>query len=362
MTLPLPALDPTPLPAPAWLFHLLLLVTFLVHVLFMNVSLGGAVIASVHGLLARGSGTPGRRLVRWMAGMLPGSISFTITTGVAPLLFVQLLYGQFFYSATVLVGWIWLTLLVLLVIAYYAVYLQQSEAGGGTAPAWLVVAALAFLAVAGIQTLVNLLQLTPGRWTAVATRAESPLADPTMLPRYLHFVLGAFAVAGVFLGHLGAERAAKGPDAFYPWVARVGIRWALVATALQVADGFWLFFSLPGPLQARLMGGAIGETALFVTGMGLGLVVLILLSRIQEPVRERGLLRAAGGLLVLTLVGMVVLRDVIRGLYLAPLIRLRELATRTQVDLLLLFLALFVLGLATVAWMLWTVARERRSP
>jgi hypothetical protein len=310
-------------------------VTFLVHVLFMNVSLGGTVIASVHGLLARGSNTPGRRLVRWMAGMLPASISFTITTGVAPLLFVQVLYGQFFYSATVLVGWIWLTLLVLLVIAYYAVYLQKYEAGGGTAPTWLATAALVFLAIAGIQTLVNVLQLTPDRW---------------------------IAVAGIFLAHLGAERAAKEPDAFYPWVARVGIRWALVATALQVADGFWLFFTLPGPMQARLMGGAIGDTALFAAAIGLGLVVLILLSRIQEPARERGLLRAAGGLLVLTLLGMVVLRDVVRGLYLAPFIRLRELAVQTQVDLLLLFLVLFVLGLATVAWMLWTVARERRSP
>jgi len=32
------------------------------------------------------------------------------------------------------------------------------------------------------------------------------------------------------------------------------------------------------------------------------------------------------------------------------------------VDLVLLFLALFILGLATVAWMLWTVAQERRRP
>ena len=361
MTPLLPALDPTPLPAPAWLFHLLLLVTFLVHVLFMNVSLGGTVIASVHGLLARGTNAPGRRLVRWMAGMLPASISFTITTGVAPLLFVQVLYGQFFYSATVLVGWIWLSLLVLLIVAYYAVYLQKHEVSGGTAPAWLAVAALGFLAIAGIQTMVNVLQLIPDRWIAVGTRAESPLADPTMLPRYLHFVFGAFAVAGLFLAHLGAERAAKESGAFYPWVARVGVRWALVATALQVADGFWLFFSLPGPMQARLMGGAIGDTALFIAGMGLGLTLLLLLSRIQEPAHERGLLRAAGGVLVLTLVSMVVLRDVVRGLYLAPFIRLRELTVQTQLDLLLLFLVVFALGLATVAWMVRSVVRGRKN-
>jgi hypothetical protein len=295
-----------------------------------------------------------------MAGMLPASISFTITTGVAPLLFVQALYGPLFYSATVLVGWVWLALLLLLVGAYYAVYLQKHGVGE-TFPGWVGLAALGFASVAGIQVLVNVLQLTPLRWLAVATRAASPLADPTMLPRYLHFLLGASAVAGVFLANLGAERAAKDSDPLYPWLGRMGVRWALAATALQVADGFWLFFRLPGPLQARLMGGGPGETVLLVTGMGLGLVLLILLSRIQDPVRERGLLRTTGLVLVLTLLAMVILRDAVRGLYLAPFIRIHELPARTQIDLLLLFLVVFVLGLAAVAWMLFAVAREGRN-
>ena len=359
MNPPLPALDPTALPAPVWLFHLLLLVTFLVHVLFMNVSLGGTVIASVHGLLARGANAPGRRLVGWMAGMLPAGISFTITTGVAPLLFIQVLYAQLFYSATVLVGWSWLGLLVLLVAAYYAVYLQKHEVGG-TIPAWLALAALGLVAIAGIQTMVNVLQLTPLRWLAVATRMASPLADPTVPPRYLHFLLGALAVAGLFLAHVGTERAAKDPDPLSPWIARVGIRWALAATALQVADGFWLFFRLPAHLQARLMGRGAGETVLLVTGMGLGLLLLILLSRIQDPARERGLVRAGGAVLVLTLLAMVILRDAVRGLYLAPFIRIHELPARTQLDLLVLFLVAFGLGLFTVAWMLRAVVRGRQ--
>src|SRR5450759_353597 len=31
-----PALDPTPIPGPAWLFHFLLVATFLLHLLFVN--------------------------------------------------------------------------------------------------------------------------------------------------------------------------------------------------------------------------------------------------------------------------------------------------------------------------------------
>lgn len=358
----IPALDPAPLPAPAWLFQLLLVVTFFVHVLFLNVALGGTLIACVHRFLIKSDDAPGRRLGRLVVGLLPASISFTITTGVAPLLFVQVLYGHLFYPATILVGWIWLALLVLLVIAYYAVYLYKFEVGGpGGLPAWLAVAALCFLAVAGIQTLFNVLQLTPGRWTAVAAGTEGAFWDPSMLPRLLHFILGSLAVAGLFLAVLAVEKGQRNPDPFYHWLARRGVRWALVATALQVVDGFWFLLALPRSILASLTGGGMMATAVLALGVALGLLTPILLSRIREPAQERKLVRLTAGSLLLTLLSMVVLRDVARGLYLVPFVRLRELPTRTQVDVTILFVLVFFVGLATVAWMLWAVGRERRA-
>jgi len=56
----------------------------------------------------------------------------------------------------------------------------------------------------------------------------------------------------------------------------------------------------------------------------------------------------------------VILRDAVRGLYLAPFIRIHELPARTQLDLLVLFLVAFGLGLFTVAWMLRAVVRGRQ--
>jgi hypothetical protein len=359
--LQLPALDPAPLPAPAWLFHLLLVLTFFIHVLFMNVTLGGTVIAALHGLLAKSGDAPGRRLGRLLVGFLPTSISFTITTGVAPLLFIQVLYAQFFYPATILVGWIWLGLLVLLLAGYFCVYLYKYSAGAGGIAAWQAVSGLCFLAIASIQTLVNVLQLTPSRWIAVATGGQPICADPTMFPRLLHFILGSVAVAGLFLAVLAVEKEHRRPDSLNRWLAQQGVRWALIATALQVVDGFWFLFVLPRSVQAAVMGGQASETTLFVSGISLGLLTLILLSRIVNPIRERWLMRIATVGLVLTLFSMVMLRDAVRGLYLAPLIRLRELPTRTQVDVLILFLVVFVLGLATVGWMVRTVARQRRT-
>jgi hypothetical protein len=364
MNLPaIPALDPTPLPAPAWLFQVLLLLTFFIHILFLNVTLGGAVIGTVHGLLAKGPEAPGRRLGRLLVSLLPASVSFTVTTGVAPLLFVQLLYGQVFYAATVLVAWLWLGIVPLVVVGYYAVYLYKFEVGApGGRTAWLGVAGACFVAVALVQTLVNVLQLTPPRWEAVATAVGAVVQDPTVLPRYLHFLLASLAVAGIFLAVVAVERASRTPDPFFGWLARRGVLWALVATGLQMADGFWLLFSLPRELLIALVGGQSWPTVHLALGMGLGFLTLILLSGLREPQRQRAVLRLTAGVLCVTVFAMIGLRDVVRAMYLSPLVRLRELPRATQADVTILFFVVFVLGLATVAWMVRSVLRERRAP
>lgn len=363
MNLPaIPALDSIPLPAPAWLFQVLLLVTFFVHILFLNVTLGGAVIGTVHELLAKSPEAPGRRLGRLLVSLLPASVSFTVTTGVAPLLFVQLLYEQVFYAATVLVGWLWLAIVPLIVVGYYSVYLYRFEVGApGGRPAWLGVASLCFVTVAVIQVLVNVLQLTPTRWAAVAATVGAVAQDPTIIPRYLHFLFGSLAVAGTFLTLVAVERAHRTPDAFFSWLARRSVVWALAATGLQMADGFWFLFSLPRDLLMALVGGRPGPTLHLAIGMGLGFLALILLSGLREPERQRGLVRFTSGVLLAAVLAMVGLRDVVRGMYLAPIVQLRELPSRTQMDVTLLFFVAFVLGLATVAWMLWSVHRGRRT-
>jgi hypothetical protein len=363
MNLPaIPVLDPTPLPAPAWLFHVLLLLTFFIHILFLNVTLGGAVIGTIHAALAKSPEAPGRRLGRLLVGLLPASVSFTVTTGVAPLLFIQLLYGQVFYAATVLVGWLWLAIVPLIVVGYYSVYLYKFEVGApGGRTAWLGIAGACFVTVAAVQTLVNVLQLTPPRWAAVANAVRVVVQDPTILPRYLHFLLASLAVAGIFLAVVAVERAHRTPDPFFVWLARRGVFWALAATGLQMADGFWFLFSLPRDLLIALVGGQTWPTIHLAIGMGLGLLTLILLSGLREPERQRVLVRFTAGALSFTVFAMIGLRDVVRAMYLSPLIRLRELPRATQADVTILFVVVFLLGLATVAWMVRRVLREARA-
>jgi len=96
--------------------------------------------------------------------------------------------------------------------------------------------------------------------------------------------------------------------------------------------------------------------------MMLGFLAMILLSGLREPQRQRVVLRLTAGVLGVTVFAMIGLRDVVRAMYLSPLVRLRELPRATQADVTILFFVVFVLGLATVAWMVWSVLRERRAP
>ena len=54
------------------------------------------------------------------------------------------------------------------------------------------------------------LMLAPGRWLELNQRSAAGLnlnlAEPTLLPRFLHFVLAALAVSGLMLTVLGLKK------------------------------------------------------------------------------------------------------------------------------------------------------------
>jgi hypothetical protein len=54
---------------------------------------------------------------------MPIIVALGINFGIVPLLFAQVAYYKVFYPATVLMAWPWLAVILLLVFAYYGVYL-----------------------------------------------------------------------------------------------------------------------------------------------------------------------------------------------------------------------------------------------
>ena len=120
MTGLIPAADPLGLAVPVWILLALKIFGFFLHLLFMNLWVAGLPAAL---LLLRRKPAIAEHLFR----ALPFFMAFGINAGIVPLLFLQVLYPQFFYPATILQAWFWFAVIPLLLIAYYAVYLASFD-------------------------------------------------------------------------------------------------------------------------------------------------------------------------------------------------------------------------------------------
>jgi len=357
-----PMPDAAPVPGPLWLFQFLLVFTFVLHLVFVNLTLGGTLLAAWARLASGGrEGDFRTALASRLASINGYGVSLAITTGVAPLLFIQVLYGQYFYPATILLGWIWFCLLVVLMVGYYALYLHKfrSEPSRPASAVWLVVSALMFLLVAAVQVMVNLLHAQPGRWADARANPWVILGDPTYLPRLAHFVFAAVGFSALVVCWWAVRRARKGGGELEEAMARSTWKWVLWTTLLELVDGFLLLLVLPEEVLGRLMKGGAGVHLPLTLGILLGLALLVLLARTADPVDRPGMVNTAMLLMLGSMAAMAVTRHQLRGQYLAEYTSRYHIAEAPQWGIFLLFAVVLVAGLATVAWM---VRRVLASP
>jgi hypothetical protein len=362
----IPAVDPAGLPGPMWLFHVLLVFTFFLHLVFMNLTLGGTLLAVVAHFRSGGRSDDYRGVLatRLMTVNNYG-ISLTITTGIAPLLFMQVMYQQYFYAATILLAPIWFAMLILLAIGYYAAYLYKFRgapthvSGGGL---WLSAAAAMFFLIAMVHVAVNLVHAQPDRWGGLADGTWSVLADPTYWPRLLHFVFAGLSFAALVTAWWAVRRASEEVDSKNNMeIARWAWRWALWTTLLQVVDGFLLLLMLPRPVLRKMMTGGVTTLGPLTIAILLGIGLLMMLSRVSNPVESPRLVTGTLGAMTLTIAVMSITRHQVRVLYLEPSTARFSYEIVPQWGNFLLFAAVLVAGLATVVFMLRRVLRSPAS-
>ncbi len=362
----LPALDAAGIPGPPWLFHVLLVFTFFLHLLFMNLTLGGTLLAlfAHHKSGGRRDDFRGVLSGRLMAINNYG-ISLTITTGVAPLLFIQVIYHQSFYTATILLAPVWLGMLVLLTAGYYAAYLYKfrgAPARGSGGGLWLTVSAVMFLLIAMIHVAVHLVHVQPEMWGGLADGTWTVLADPSYWPRLLHFVFAGIGFSALMTAWWAVRRAGEGIDVeTNTAIARWSWRWALWTTILQVVDGFVLLMVLPNPVLKSLMTGGVVMLAPLTLAILLGIGLLMMMSRVSNPLENPSLVTGTLATMTLVVAIMSITRHQIRALYLAPTMTGVDFVVLPQWGNFVLFAVLLVAGLATVWYMVRRVLKEPAS-
>ncbi len=362
MNLPIPHPDPMPLPAPVWLLRTLLLLTFFLHILFMNCLLGGTAVALVC-MMRRKSSAFAARLAGDLGRLLPSLFAFTITLGVAPLLFLQLMYGQFLYASSILIGVAWLAIVGMVVLAYYGVYFFSMKGHEPSATTTVVLALVLLLlaCVAFVYSNNFTLMLSPERWLGLYHRSASGWnlnwAEPSLLPRYLHFVLGALAVSGLGLLVIGFRQE---EDQYRQWLVEQGSLLFTGATILNFGVGFWFLANLPVSTRLAFLGGNGLATALLGIGMVLPLAAIahLIMAKANSSPKRQLIIGVSCG--VLTVAAMIVMRDLLRNLALAPYFSPNQLPIAPQWGIIVLFLLLSIAGLATLYYMLRKVAIPTR--
>ena len=354
----IPTIDPNPLPAPYWVFKLLLVVTFFLHILAMNFMLGGAALALV-ARWRKKTNAYGNRIFVDVAKKVPVLMAATITLGIAPLLFLQVIYGQYFYTSSILLAWPWFLVIVFLIAAYYGFYFVANRAEKrprGTGTVMLSSVALVLL-IGFIYTNNITLSQTPSRWAATYFAGASGwhlnLGEPTLVPRYLHFMTAAIAVGGLMLVLIAWAKWKK--DAEYAKaIFQFGGKAYMYATMTQFAVGIWFLISLPRDLRMLFMGDNPLATGLLMFGIAGAGVALFLMSGALRKENIRMAALGVTGLTALVILTMSEMRDILRDGYLKAYFHLNEFSVKTQWSPLLLFLGLFVAGIA-----LWVVMMMR---
>lgn len=249
---------------------------------------------------------------------LPFMLGCAITAGVAPLLFLQLLYQRRFYTANLLLGPRWGAVVPALIAGFYALYLAKAAAGLRWRRIALGVGLACFAFVAWSWTELHLLMRDEPAWRELYAAGTRIYAEAGVAPRLLLWLgamaalfaavavfretgdgrrrmaaiaLAGLAVAGGAAGWLGAGGAGAA-GAAHGWLY-------LAIAAAAVTAGAWIWtWRAPGGAGATVAAGA--TAAALVSGAVVREAPRLLL---LEPPRPEALAAGGAPVFLVTLAG-----------------------------------------------------------
>jgi len=371
---------PFNLPAPTAWYAVLNVVTLLMHVLFMSYVLAGSImlaVAGVRGMLGQGSARAAGGTGKWggwgavttiLKDWMPFALSAAITAGIAPLLFVQILYQQEFYTANLLSFHRWMAILPVLIVAFYLLYLLKAHRiEGKTAvqgvTAVVVMGCVLFVAWSWVEN--HLLSMNREVWTAQYESKAMFYKSPAILPRLGFWIASAFPTAGVLLAmqlRVGASRVSvesgRRGAARPSWVAQVGLAAGTDEEGQGVGGG--------GPFrEARDAAGEAMDVSIWggLAAAGIGAAAQVVCwARVlmRREIGGRDVLTGFVGV-VLFWLGVLVSREAAR----LSVVGTEALFARHErvgtIAGLVVFLAFSVIGVGVSVWVTRTIGRARRG-
>lgn len=359
------ALFPFGFPGPTALYLTLYVLTLGVHAVLMSYVLAGSGYVAAIAVLRRDRDPAARVLVDW----LPAALGTAITAGVAPLLFLQILYKERFYTANLLLFHRWMAMVPVLIAGFYLLYLAKSHTVQAWARPWRAAVSLAaftcFAFTAWSWTGNHLLALDQTAWTSLYASGATPRPDSELLVRLGLWLGGATPIMAVIVGwqlrharradsSAGADKATDtGADTAARRLAVV----ALLGLAASVACGLVYIRLLDADTLTALTGPLAGPY-LALVALGLAVQAAAWAWHLARGRWSRAALSAAGAGAALAVVGTGVVREAMRlaRMDIEPLLPAHARAANAGgMAVFLLFLA------ANAAIITWAVIMTRRG-
>lgn len=361
----MPAPDPLGYPLPPWIIQALAYLTLTLHLLAVNFTVGAAILY-LWTRLRGGAGQDG--IARFLGSSLPLGVSYIITLGIPPLLFLQVLYGQQFYSSSVLIGSFWILVIPAAILAYAGFYYHKIKRATRPRGQTLVVAVcLLLLLYVGYVIVSNLtLSMNPDAWREMY--AESPAgavlhhADGTVGPRFILFLAASPAVAGLALIWRGTFLRKWNHTEEGDRSQRLGLRAALVSPVIWVLAAVAVCMARPDPIVATISSGAPAVALVVIGVVAAAAAVFFAFASLGGQQLTRPLLASLG--LFVAVGCLIIFRDLLRLELLRPHFELSSVPVNAQWGMFILFLATLgggvLLMLALFARVLPRIAAEAR--
>ena len=300
-----------------------------------------------------------------LAKRLPVIMTYVINLGVPPLLFLQVLYGRQIYSSSVLIGASWISVILLVMIAYWLIYrviaaIEKSKAAWPLALASLLIV----MTIGHIYSMNMTLMLRPEVWKEMYANSPSGVqgvtGDPTMTPRFMFVMAGGPMFGGLWAALLSNM-------VYLSDGVRAVLRKAGGISAIVGAVGMLLFGSQVISNQPDYVRESIHSTPIHNISL-IACAATILLSlaigAIQGLSGKTNVVIGTAGLLTafLSAASSGIVRDGIRD---ATLFKKGFDVNQTPVypnwSVLVAFFVLFVLMLVIIYWLL-QVMRQATAP
>ncbi|MGE4500625.1 MAG: hypothetical protein AB7C96_09800 [Hydrogenovibrio sp.] len=242
--------DPAGIPTHPVVFQVLMIATWMFHILFVNIALGAAAL-SLYGFTQR-QNPNWERLSIGMTKATKVSVSLLVVLGVAPLLFTQVIYDPQWYVSNVLsAGWA-IAFIFTLIIGYsswFVFYFKNHAGAKGSILGWGLIGLAMFLLDGFIMHALSYQALLPEQWMQwYAPNGEVNMSGSEIHAwqpaRFFFFIAMSITVVGTFLkayAHYYKVRKDYNEDYRY-FVNHLGSKIALSGLSLQLLMFIgWLF-------------------------------------------------------------------------------------------------------------------------